>query len=105
MDIVFDHPGLCHIGEKIFKNLDIQSKLACRLVRKSCNGVFEKQASKIDLLKLPNWSSFLNQPNWDEFLKESKTRMPTMVLNLYLQHLFFRVINSSNEFNHRTPLP
>ena len=104
MDIVFDHPGLCHIGEKIFKNLDIQSKLACRLVRKSCNDVFEKQASKIDLLKLPNWSSFLNQPNWREFLKESKAKIPILVLNFYLQNILSRVIITSEEFNHRTPL-
>ena len=104
MDLVFDYPGLCHIAEKIFKYLDIQTKLACRLVRKSCNDVFEKQASKIDLQKVLNLSKFLYEQNWDEFLKESRTRMPTLVLNLCLQHLFFRVINTSEERQYRTPL-
>ena len=104
MDLVFDNPGFGHIGEKIFLNLDFQTKLSCRLVRKSLNDKFEKHASKIDLLKLPNWCSFLNQPNWREFLKESKAKIPILVLNFYLQNLLSRVINTSEEFNHRTPL-
>ena len=103
MDIVFDHPGFCHIGEKIFNNLDIQTKLACRHVRKSWNDVFEKEASKIDLLKVPNWNKFLNKPTWREFLKESKPLIPTLVLYSYLKHLFFRLINSSEQSNLRTP--
>ena len=104
MEIVFDNPGLCHIGDKIFKNLDIKTKFNCRLVRKSWNDKFEKQASKIDLLKVPSWSKFLKGPNWRVFLKESKNEIPLSVLNFYLQNLLFRVINSSEEFNHRTPL-
>ena len=104
MDIVFENPGLCHIREKIFKNLDIQTKLSCRLVKKSWNDEFEKQASKIDLLKVPHWTEFLKEPNWMEFLKESKNKIPSLVLHSYLQSLFSQVINSSEEFNHRTPL-
>ena len=104
MDKFFDHPGLCHIGEKIFKNLDFQTKLSCRLVRKSWNDKFEKQASKIDLLKMPNWSKFLNEPNWRVFLRKSKTEIPTLVLNFYLQNIFSKVLNSLEESYHRTPL-
>ena len=84
MEIVFDNPGLCHIGDKIFKNLDIKTKFNCRLVRKSWNDKFEKQASKIDLLKVPSWSKFLKGPNWRVFLKESKNEIPLSVLNFYL---------------------
>ena len=71
MDIVFENPGLCHIGDKIYKNLDIQTKLTCRLVRKSLNDMFEKQASRIDLLKLPTWNEFLKEPNWREFFRHT----------------------------------
>ena len=102
--MVFENPGLCHIREKIYKSLDIQTKLSCRLVKKSWNDEFEKQASKIDLLKVPHWTEFLNEPNWRKFLKESKTKIPTLVLNAYLQNLLLRVINTPKEFNHRTPL-
>ena len=104
MEIVFENPGLCHIGEKIFKNMDIQSKFTCRLVRKSLNGMFEKQASRIDLQKVPNWNEFLKKRDWRKFLQESKTKIPTLVLNSYLQNLFFRVTNSTEEFNYITPL-
>ena len=51
--MAFENPGLYHIGDSIFKNLDIQTKLNGRLVNKSWNDVFEKQASKIDLKKVP----------------------------------------------------
>ena len=104
MEIVFENPGLCHIGEKIFKNMDIQSKFTCRLVRKSLNGMFEKQASRIDLQKVPNWNEFLKKRDWRKFLQESKTKIPTLVLNSYLQNLFFRVTNSTEELNYITPL-
>ena len=104
MDVVFENPGLCHIGDKIFKNLDIKTKFNCRLVRKSLNDKFVQQASKIDLQKVPKWSKFFNKPNWREFLEESKTEIPLPVLYFYLQNLLLRVINSSEEFNHRTPL-
>ena len=100
MDELFENPGLCYIGEKIYNNLDLQTKLTCRLVRKSWNDMFEKQASKCDLQKVVNWSKFLSEPKWKEFLKELKTRIPTSVLKLLL-----RLINSSSEeFKYRTPL-
>ena len=104
MDIVFENPGLCHIGEKIFKNLDFQTKLSCRLVRKSLNDNFEKQASKIDLQNVPNWSKFLKYFYWREFLNASKTKISTVVMNSYLQNVFSRVIYCSEQSNLRTPL-
>ena len=99
MDELFENPGLCHIGSKIYNYLNLQTKLTCRLVRKSWNDMFEKQASKCDLQKVVNWSKFLSEPKWKEFLKELKTRIPTSVLKLLL-----RLINSSEEFKYRTPL-
>ena len=99
MDELFENPGLCHIGSKIYNYLNLQTKLTCRLVRKSWNDMFEKQASKCDLQKVVNWSKFLSEPKWKDFLKELKTRIPTSVLKLLL-----RLINSSEEFKYRTPL-
>ena len=104
--MAFENPGLCHIGEKIFKNLDLPTKLHCRLVRKSWNDIFEKQASTIDLGKEPKWNRFLTKKSmWRKFLKEPKTEIPTLVLNYYLQDLFNSVRgNFDVEFGHRTPL-
>ena len=56
--VAFENPGLCHIGEIIFKNLDIQTKFNGRLVRKSWSDVFVKQASKIDLISVPMLSKW-----------------------------------------------
>ena len=101
--MAFENPGLYHIGEKIFKNLDIQTKLTCRLVRKSYNEMFEKQASKIDLKDLIKQSKFCNhllKENWREFFKESRNELPNLILNSYLQNLF-----SSKEFEVVTGTP
>ena len=101
--MAFENPGLSHIGEKFFKNLDFQSKLTCRLVRKSYNEMFKKQASKIDLKNVITQSKFCNhlleEKNWREFLKESRIEVPNLILNSYLQNLL-----SSKKFDHRTPL-
>ena len=104
--MAFEHPGLCHIGKKIFKNLNIQTKLNGRLVRKSWNDIFEKQASTIDLSKEPKWNRFLTKRSmWSKFLKEPKPEIPTLVLNSYLQDLFNRLTNNRfEEYEHRTPL-
>ena len=101
--MAFENPGLCHIGEKIFKNLDLPTKLNCRLVRKSWNIMLEKQASKIDLVNVPQLSQFLEEkPMWRKFLEEQKSEIPTLVM---LSYLFIRVVGSlSKEFEHRTPL-
>ena len=49
--MLFENTGLFHISEKILKNVDVNTQLNCRLVRKSWNNKFEKLAAKIDLKK------------------------------------------------------
>ena len=57
-----------------FDNLDIQTKLNGRLVRKSWNDMFEKQASKIDLENVPKFRKFLKEKTkWSLFLKVPKS--------------------------------
>ena len=104
--MAFENPGLYHIGENIFKNLDIQTKLTGRLVCKSWDAVFIKQALKIDLENVPKLSKFMEKyPIWSKFLQESKTEIPNLVLNAYLQNLLFRVTrNYFEEYYYRTPL-
>ena len=89
MDKFFDHPGLCHIGEKIFKNLVFQTQLACRLVRKSWNIVFEKESLKINLedLQIQLVTEKEDLLNWSDFLKESETYMPNFLMKSYLQNI------------------
>ena len=91
MDMVFENLGLCHIGAKIFKDLDFHTKLSCRLVRKSLNNMFEKEAFKL------NFEEFLQQIkiyefksdllSWSEFFEQSREKIPTLILNSYLQNL------------------
>ena len=104
MDMVFEYPGLCHIGAQIFKILYFHTKLTCRLVRKSFNDVFEKDASNINFedffqqIRLYEYKSDLL--SWSEFLEESREKIPTFVLNSYLQNL----IRVKNDLIIGTPL-
>ena len=117
MDIVFENPGLNHIGENIFKNLDFHTQLTCRLVRKSLNDLFEKEASKIDLENL--LKKFLHEAmpglrvreigiepdfvvDYEEFLKEAQTKLPTFAMNFYLQNILLKESNVSI-FNRAIP--
>ena len=46
MESFMENPGLLHIGERILKNVPFKTKLKCRLVKRSWNQIFEKEASK-----------------------------------------------------------
>ena len=101
MDVFFENQGLCHIGENVFKNLDIQSLLACRLVRKSWNNMFFKDGSKIESEEfLVHFQSEL-LIEWREFLKELKSKAPIFLLNLYLRDVLRRDIF---KFQRKRPL-
>ena len=61
MEAFMENPGLCHIGEKIFRNLDFQTQLTCRLVNKTWYHILENEASKsyicMNLLVQPMFKS------------------------------------------------
>ena len=101
MDLLFENPGLFHISEKILKNVDIQTQLNCRLVRKSWNNKFEKLAAKIDLKKLlkKTFTRKEDISSWSKFLDSPKIKVPTLVMNSYLQNIFRKT-----EINLRKPL-
>ena len=46
MEAVMENPGLIHIGERILKNVNFKTQAQCRLVKRSWNQIFEKEASK-----------------------------------------------------------
>ena len=93
MEPFFENLGLCHIGESILKNLDFQSQLICRLVKKSWKNILEKvlvtKASKFSLEKLQiNKMYRRGIDEWKEFWEELKTKLPIHIINSYVQHLF-----------------
>ena len=49
MDLFTENPGLCHVGERILNNLDFNTQLNCRFVKKSWKHILDKEASKIDV--------------------------------------------------------
>ena len=88
MELFLENPGLCHIGESIFKSLDFKTQLTCRLVRKSWKDMLEKEASKINLKQLLTKSIYrINIGEWEPFLEKLKTELPIHIISSYLQHI------------------
>ena len=48
MEILTENSGLIHIGERILKNLDLQTHLNCRWVKRSWKCILDIEASKND---------------------------------------------------------
>ena len=70
-----ENPGLLHIGERILKNVPFRTKLKCRLVKRSWNQIFEKEASKAkndldNLIKSIRESTIRPEFNEDEEVSE-----------------------------------
>ena len=81
-----ENPGLFHIGEKILKNLDVESQVICRLVKRSWNHLFERKVLNpkkifdvlLRTMKIPKnviWSKEIfdnsnNRVKWMSFIKK-----------------------------------
>ena len=86
LDQISNNPGLQHIIEKIFLNLDFDSLLACQLINKSCQEVLDDP-----IFWLKKWIlrglSKKNQTDWTKaVLLLRNTKLKTN-LNIYLKRI------------------
>ena len=102
-----NNPGLFHIGERIFKNLDFKTQSNCRLVRRSWNDMIENIAAKAKIelammlksmtkpdipnanisfsLKYSIKSKRYNHAKWLNFVKTLFAETDDSRMNIYLQ--------------------
>ena len=92
----FENQGLCHIGEKILDDLDFQSQMECRSVRKSWRAIFEKMHQKVHNDFLENHFSRLvknvvdkNRKIWLKFAKMIWNEAP-FIAKSYLIHFVMK---------------
>ena len=91
LDQISNNPGLQHIIEKIFLNLDFDSLLACQLINKSCKEI-SKEILDDPMFLLKKWSlrgrlSKKNQEEWTKaVLLLRKTNLKAN-LNFYLKRI------------------
>ena len=113
MDMIFENPGLCHIGEKIFQNLDFVNQLNWRLVQRSWKNLFEKEASRIDLekylsSKIPPGKDVLHVEMWTDLINKLRTIVPPSLIKFYFDELFRKNYHHLSkliiETNYRPPL-
>ena len=96
METFMENPGLLHIGERILKNAPFKTKLKCRLVKRSWNQIFEKEASKAknDLDNLiKSIREFTIRPENCEMLSMYESRTTWMNFVMHLRSNTNKVVN------------
>ena len=103
MELVFQNPGLSHIGKKIVKSLNFKSLTSLRLVCKSTNNQVEDFASRITLNELQGLletftiargMDISEKELWNRFLNCVLDNWPrsNCFMNLYLKEILSRDI-------------
>ena len=82
MESIINNPGLQHLAERIFLNLDTEHLNICRLINQSCKQILENPF--FWLKKFKNLSKE-NQKDWIKILKEVKNSEKIHAIISYLQ--------------------
>ena len=82
MESIINNPGLQHLAERIFLNLDTEHLKICRLINQSCKQILENPF--FWLKKFKNLSKE-NQKDWIKILKEVKNSEKIHAIISYLQ--------------------
>ena len=84
MENIIRNPGLQHLAEKIFWNLDTEHLKICRLINLSCKQILENPL--FWLKKFKNLSKE-NQKDWIKILKEVKNSEKIHDIISYLEFI------------------
>ena len=82
MESIINNPGLQHLAERIFLNLDTEHLNICRLINQSCKQILENPF--FWLKKFKNLSKE-NQKDWIKILKEVKNSEKINAIISYMQ--------------------
>ena len=84
MEKIISNPGLQHLAEEVFWNLDIQDLYVCTQINQSCKQILENPL--FWLKKLKNLSKE-NQKDWIKILKEVKNSEKIHDIISYLEFI------------------
>ena len=84
MESIINNPGLQHLAERIFLNLDTEHLNICRLINQSCKQILENPF--FWLKKFKNLSK-QNQKDWIKILKEVKNSEKIHAIISYLEFI------------------
>ena len=115
MDLFIENPGFSHIGEKIFKCMDFNTKSTCRLVKKSWKIMLERKSynfnSLIEMLensgRVRNTQTQLkdfafHRPDdemWLTLLKNVHFKLESKWIDIYLQEMVLNEMEKANFAN------
>ena len=85
MDQIINNPGLQHIIEIIFFNLDFEDLMACQLVNKSIKNILKNQMFWLKKWRFNKGLSKTNQNNWIKALKMTKNTNLEKNVALYIK--------------------
>ena len=87
MDQIINNPGLQHIIEIIFFNLDFEDLMACQLVNKSIKNILKNQMFWLKKWRFNKGLSKTNQNNWIKALKMTKNTNLEKNVALYIKKI------------------
>ena len=82
MEKIVSNPGLQHLAEEVFWNLDIQDLNTCTQINQSCKQILENPEF---WLKKFRSLSRKNQKDWIQVIKSVKNSDEKKAINAYLQ--------------------
>ena len=85
-DEIINNPGLQHIMEKIFLNLDFADILACQLINKSCKEIVDNPMFWLKKWRLRGLSE-KNHKNWTQVIQLTRGTLPGSCIYFYIKEI------------------
>ena len=85
METIINNPGLQHLVEKVFWNLDVEDLKICAHINQSCKQILQ---NPLFCLRKFNGFSRENQKDWIKFIKSVKNSNKGIAIISYLQWNF-----------------
>ena len=86
LDKILNNPGLQHLAENIFDNLDFEVVLICQGINKSSKQILDKKLDKpMFVLKKFRGLSKFNQLDWIKVIEAEKNSEKERIISSYLQ--------------------
>ena len=87
MENIIQNPGLQHITEMIFLNLDLENLQTCQLLNKSCRDVLDNPMFWLKKLRMQKGLSEENHNDWTKAIQLTRNTNVEGNVKLYLQKI------------------
>ena len=87
IDKAINNPGLTHIAEEIFLNLDFKDIMACQSINKSCNAIINNPLFWLKKWRLRGGLYKKNETNWIKAVQRTRNTNIERNVDLYIKKI------------------